>query len=82
MTKIYILEYSINRSELFICSKLWNEHHASADVELAIKNTLKNLDLDYLDLYLMHWPFAFKREDPDHFPKVLPKLQVHKLQKR
>ena len=68
-----------HRSELFICSKLWNEHHAPSDVCSALQNTLKNLGLEYLDLYLMHWPFAFKREHPHHFPEVIPKPQVRGL---
>lgn len=59
-----------------MCSKLWNEHHDPADVGLALRNTLSNLGLDYLDLFLMHWPFAFKRVHPDHFPQVIPKTQV------
>ena len=63
---------------MFICSKLWNEYHAPSDVCSALQNTLKNLGLEYLDLYLMHWPFAFKREHPNQFPDVMPKPEVNK----
>src|SRR5258708_40277524 len=43
----------IERQEVFITSKLWNTMHAHDDVVIACKQTLKDLQLDYLDLYLM-----------------------------
>lgn len=51
---------SITRDNLFVTSKLWNSFHAPEDVETGCKETLTALGLDYLDLYLMHWPVAFK----------------------
>lgn len=47
----------IPREELWITSKLWNDKHAQADVIPACEKSLKDLRLDYLDLYLVHWPF-------------------------
>lgn len=51
----------ISRDELWVTSKLWNSYHAPEDVEGAVKITLKELQLDYLDLFLIHWPVAFKK---------------------
>ncbi|MGB5586644.1 MAG: aldo/keto reductase, partial [Gammaproteobacteria bacterium] len=50
----------VRREELWITSKLWNSDHARADVGPAIERTLRDLNLEYLDLYLIHWPVAFR----------------------
>ncbi|CAL3963884.1 unnamed protein product [Diplocarpon coronariae] len=55
-----IKKSGIDRSKLFITTKLWNHKHAPSDVEGALDQSLKDLDMDYVDLYLMHWPSAFK----------------------
>ncbi len=47
----------VQREELWITSKLWNDKHAEEDVIPAFKQSLADLQLDYLDLYLIHWPF-------------------------
>ncbi|WP_234364406.1 aldo/keto reductase [Lunatibacter salilacus] len=49
------------REELWITSKLWNDSHAPADVLPALQLTLRNLQLEYLDLYLVHWPVSLKK---------------------
>jgi diketogulonate reductase-like aldo/keto reductase len=45
------------REEFWITSKLWNDKHAARDVAPSCKQSLRDLKLDYLDLYLVHWPF-------------------------
>ncbi len=52
----------IKRPEVFVTSKLWNTHHAGPDVAVACKQTLHDLQLDYLDLYLVHWGIATPKE--------------------
>jgi alcohol dehydrogenase (NADP+) len=53
-------EGSIKREDVFITSKLWNDAHKESHVIPALQDSLKKLQLDYLDLYLIHWPVAFK----------------------
>ncbi|XP_067893158.1 aldo-keto reductase family 1 member A1-B [Heterodontus francisci] len=58
----------IRREELFVTSKLWNTKHHPEDVEPSCRKSLEDLKLSYLDLYLIHWPYAFQRGDVP-FPK-------------
>ena len=48
----------VKREELWVTSKLWNNAHAQEQVPLALQQTLHDLHLDYLDMYLIHWPVA------------------------
>ena len=62
----------VARDDVWVTSKLWNDAHRPKHVRPALKETLDDLQLDTLDLYLMHWPIALTRgtgmpESPDDF---------------
>ncbi|HIU76637.1 MAG TPA: aldo/keto reductase [Candidatus Pelethocola excrementipullorum] len=52
-----IKDQIVNREELFITSKVWNDMHGEGEVIASCKQSLKDLELEYLDLYFVHWPF-------------------------
>jgi alcohol dehydrogenase (NADP+) len=47
----------VKREEIFVISKVWNDMHGRGDVLLSLAKTLRDLRLDYVDAYLIHWPF-------------------------
>ncbi|XP_013193304.2 uncharacterized protein LOC106137092 [Amyelois transitella] len=55
----------VKREELFVTTKLWNDRHAEADVLPSLKASLARLRLDYVDLYLVHWPVSTDENDKD-----------------
>lgn len=50
----------VDRRSIWLTSKLWNNAHLSQDVRPGLEESLHNLGVDYLDLYLIHWPVALK----------------------
>ncbi len=57
-----IFRSGLGREELWVTSKLWNDKHGENDVISSCEKSIADLQLDYLDLYLVHWPF------PNHHP--------------
>ena len=49
---------AVKRSDLFIQAKLWNTNHRPEHVEIDLDASLKDLQLDYVDSYIIHWPTA------------------------
>lgn len=62
-----IVEGVIKREDIFVTSKLWNTFHRPDLVVNACKATVANLGINYVDLYLIHWPMGYK-EDGAVFP--------------
>lgn len=59
-----IQNHEVTRSELWITSKLWSNCHGKDRVEAALNQSIQNLGVDYLNLYLIHWPVSIKPEKP------------------
>lgn len=64
-----INEGKVKREDLFITSKVWNTYHSRERVRICLQKTLERLRLEYLDLYLIHWPVSFQDDDNNNFPK-------------
>lgn len=60
---------AVKREDVFVTSKLWNIFHSPKDVRPALEKTLKDLQVSYVDLYLIHWPQAYPNNDGNMFPK-------------
>jgi len=52
-----VIADGVSREELWITSKVWNDRHGDGEVIASCRQSLTDLKLDYLDLFLVHWPF-------------------------
>lgn len=68
----------IPREELYITTKLWNDKHSASDARIGITDSLRLLGLEYVDLYLIHWPATIKYGDS--FIKAWDALQDFKAE--
>lgn len=57
-----IKESGVKREDIFLVTKLWNDDHGYENTIKAFNKSLKNLQVDYLDLYLIHWPNKLNSE--------------------
>ena len=64
-----IKDSGLAREDLFITTKLWNTHHTYEDAQAALEESLEKLGLDYVDLYLIHWPNPKPLRDNDAWKK-------------
>ena len=75
-------QLSVSRKDLWITSKLWNNSQEPCNVMPALEKTLENLHLDYLDLYLIHWPVQLKNSVmyPKRADDLIPWSTRHMLE--
>ena len=57
-----IKESGVNREEIFLVTKLWNDDHGYDNTIKAFNKSLEKLQVDYIDLYLVHWPNKLNAE--------------------
>ena len=72
----------IERKDLFVVSKLWNTYHRPEHVRAACLRTLKDNNVDYLDLFLIHFPISLKYVDPAerYYPRWFADPNVEKVE--
>jgi len=62
---------SVKREDIFICTKVWNHLHQPEDVKWSFENSCSKLKVDYIDLFLVHWPIAAEK-NADYSVKIGP----------
>lgn len=79
-----LMDEGLDRNDLWITSKVWNDMHGDGQVIKSCLQTLNELNLDYLDLYLVHWPFPNHHEPGvdinSRDPKAVPYIHKNFMQ--
>lgn len=70
----FLKESGLKRSDIFICTKVWQHLHEPEEVKWSLQSSLEKLNTDYVDLLLVHWPIAAV-SDEKHRPKLNEKGQ-------
>nr|POF13073.1 glycerol 2-dehydrogenase (nadp(+)) [Quercus suber] len=65
---------NVKREDIFICTKVWNHLHEPDEVRWSLASSLEKLKIDYIDLFLVHWPIAAEK-DENYMPKLNDKGQ-------
>ncbi|XP_047513573.1 aldo-keto reductase AKR2E4-like [Pieris napi] len=58
----YVRDSRVDRRDIYVTTKLWNDAHERNEVRPALRKSLEELGLEYVDLYLMHYPMAYKKD--------------------
>lgn len=61
-----IRESNVPREQIFVTTKLWNTHHKPEHVRPACERSLKDLQFEYIDMYMLHWPMAWEFHGFEH----------------
>nr|CDS26963.1 aldo keto reductase family 1 member B4 [Hymenolepis microstoma] len=72
---------NLKREDLFVTSKLWCDKHAPEDVRKSCELSIRNLGVEYLDLYLIHWPVSFQHKKGVPFDIMDPNTLVYENHK-
>lgn len=70
---------NVKRSDIFVATKVWNHMHEKDEVQWSLDDSLKKLKLEYVDLFLIHWPIACE-SDEKGLPKIGPDGKVSSWQ--
>ncbi|KAK3196401.1 Glycerol 2-dehydrogenase (NADP(+)) [Lecanicillium sp. MT-2017a] len=60
---------SVKRSDIFVTTKVWNHLHEPDEVKWSMESSLQKMGLEYVDLFLVHWPIAAEKNE-DYLPKL------------
>ncbi|PGH00475.1 hypothetical protein AJ80_09166 [Polytolypa hystricis UAMH7299] len=63
-------QQGVKREDLFVTTKVWNHLHEFDEVKWSLEDSLKNLGLEYVDLFLVHWPIAAEKDEVTGMPKL------------